>query len=56
MIATTCCVLLSASEFFETNYCKVINEPFLDFLIGVKLRLGFCEEFFVMNDRGNEEK
>ena len=39
MIATASCVLLSASEFFKTNYCKVLNVLFLDFLIGVKLNL-----------------
>ena len=39
MIATASCVLLSASEFFKTNYCKVLNGLFLDFLIGVKLNL-----------------
>ena len=25
--------------FFKTNYCKVLNGLFLDFLIGVKLNL-----------------
>ena len=39
VIATASCVLLSASEFFKTNYCKVLNVLFLDFLIGVKLNL-----------------
>jgi len=50
------CVLLATFEFFETDYCKASNEPFLDFLIGVKLSLGFCEEWFVMNNRGSREK
>jgi len=39
VIATASCVLLSASEFFKMNYCKVLNGLFLDFLISVKLNL-----------------
>lgn len=46
VIATASSVLLSTL----TNYCEVFDQPFPDFLIGVKLSAGFCEDRFVTRE------